>query len=139
MPVHVYEVDRSEVKQIEKLMKYDPYLDPNLIPKSKEDKSGKTDPAVAEAIKKLREDRFANVIYARHECEIKEGRYLGIEGEKFYFYVSAPEEFLALSDEKLSKEFKTVKRAPPEIEQKYIKIKQEEEEKSNAGFGAIFG
>ena len=97
MPARVYECDESEVKTLKKLLTYDPYLDPNLIPKlpevsdkdraamadeQKKDLKAKED-AASTASKKLREDKYANVIFARLPCfapyakiEVCVGRYL---------------------------------------------------------------
>ncbi len=153
MTARVYECDESEVKVLKKLLTYDPYLDPNLIPKlpdvSDKDRAAMTDQQRAElkakedaasaASKKLREDKYANVIFARQTCDLREGRSIGIENDKSYLYLNATDEFLTLAEERFQKEFKTVKRASPEIEQKFITLKEEEENKANAGFGAIFG
>lgn len=153
MTERVYECDESEVKALKKLLAYDPYLDPNLIPKlpDVDDKAraamteqqraelkAKEDTA-SEASKKLREDKYANVIFARQDCDLRDGKSIGIEDEKSYLLIKATDEFLTLAEERFQKEFKTVKRAPADIEKKFITLKEEEESKANAGFGAIFG
>jgi len=153
MAARVYECDESEVKTLKKLLTYDPYLDPNLIPKlpevsekeraamseeQRKELKAKEDMASA-ASKKLREDKYANVIFARQDCDLREGKAIGIENDKSYLYLKATEEFLALAEERFQKEFKTVKRAPPDIEKKFITLKEDEEARANAGFGSIFG
>ncbi|MFI5412753.1 MAG: hypothetical protein ACHQX1_02585 [Candidatus Micrarchaeales archaeon] len=153
MAARVYECEESEAKTLRKLLTYDPYLDPNLIPKlpdidekelakmtdeQKKEIKTKEDQARS-ASEKLKNDKFANVIFARQDCDMREGKSIGIEDNKSYLYVKAIDEFLDLAEEKFKKEFKTVKRAPPEIEKKFIALKEEEESKANAGFGAIFG
>jgi hypothetical protein len=153
MAMRVYECDASEAKQLKKLLTYDPYLDPNLIPKvpevdekefakmsdeQKREQKQKED-AARLASKKLSEDKFANVIFARQDCDMREGKSIGINDEKSYLLVKATDEFLNLAEERFKKEFKTVKRASHEIEKKFIAIKEEEESRANAGFGAIFG
>ncbi len=153
MSERVYELDESEVKTIKKLLTYDPYLDPNLIPKlpdvdekeiarmsdeQKKELKAKEDQARA-ASEKLRNDKLANVIFARQTCDLREGKSVGIETDKHLLYVKATDEFLDLAEEKFKKEFKTIKRAPPDVEKKFIALREEEENKANAGFGAIFG
>ena len=153
MPARVYECDQSEAKELKKLLSYDPYLDPNLIPKSREygkeeldamsaeerDAVAKKEAETQEKIRALRGDRLANVIFARQECDLREGPSIGADGSKSYLYVKAPEDFFGPAEEKLGKEFKTVKRAPLDIEKKFIAMKEEEESQANAGFGSIFG
>ena len=153
MSERVYECDASEAKTLKKLLTYDPYLDPNLIPKLSDvdekelarmsddqrkaikEKEG----AARAASKKLSEDKMANVIFARQDCDLREGKSIEIENEKSYLLIKATEEFLNLAEERFRIEFKTIKRAPPEIEKRFIALKEEEENKANAGFGAIFG
>ncbi len=153
MPARVYECDESEAKALRKLLTYDPYLDPNLIPKlpevSDKDRAAMTEEqrsalkakeeAASSASKKLRDDKYANVIFARQDCDLREGRSIGIEDEKSYLFIKATDEFLDLAEERFKKEFKSVKRASPDIEKKFIALKDDEESRANAGFGAIFG
>ena len=153
MTSRVYEVASSEKEKLKKLLTYDPYLDPNLIPKTKEydekelaklseeqkKQIAEQDAKAKAASEKLRNDPMMNVIFARQTCDLREGRALGVDGENSYLLVSATDEFFALAEQKFKKEFTTVKRAPPEIEQKFIALKEEEESRANAGFGAIFG
>lgn len=153
MAERVYECDASEVKELKKLLTYDPYLDPNLIPKLSdvdEKELAKMSPEQQKAIKykedmaraaskKLSEDKYANVIFARQDTDLREGKSMDIEDNKYYLLVKATDEFLTLAEERFKNEFKTVKRASPDIEKKFIALKQEEESKANAGFGAIFG
>jgi hypothetical protein len=153
MTVRVYECDASEAQKLKKLLAYDPYLDSNLIPKTREvdekelarmspeekKKLDEQDAAARAASEKLRNDPMMNVIFARQDTDFREGGALGLDGGKYYLYVKATDEFLKLADEKLAKEFKSVKRADPEVEKKFIALKEDEESKANAGFGAIFG
>jgi hypothetical protein len=149
----VYECDASEVQTLKKLLAYDPYLDPNLIPKlpeidekalaqmSEEQRMEvkKKEEAARAASKKLSEDKMANVIFARQECDLREGKSFGVESNKSYVLIRATDEFLNLAEERFKKEFKTVKRAPHDIEKKFIALKEDEESRANAGFGSIFG
>jgi len=153
MPSRVYEVGESEVQKLKKLLNYDPYLDPNLIPKlpdvddkqrakmSPEEKAKleELEKKASEASKKLREDRFMNVIFARQDCDLREARSMDIDNDNYYLLIRATDEFLDLAEERFKAEFTTIKRAPPEIEQKMIKIKGDEENAANQGFGSIFG
>lgn len=153
MAARVYECDASEAQKLKKLLAYDPYLDPNLIPKlpdidekekaklppEKQAEIAELEKKASEASKKLREDRMMNVIFARQESDLRDGRSIGVESDKSYVLIRATDEFLDLAEEKFKMEFKTVKRAPSEIEQNFIALKEEEENKANAGFGSIFG
>jgi hypothetical protein len=153
MAERVYECDASEAKELKKLLTYDPYLDPNLIPKLSDvdekelakmtDEQRKAikdkEDAASAASKKLHEDKYANVIFARQDTDMREGKSIGIDDAKYYLLIKATDEFLTLAEERFQKEFKTVKRASPEAEKKFITLKIEEESKANAGFGAIFG
>ncbi len=153
MAARVYECDVAEVQALKKLLNYDPYLDPNLIPKipeidekalaamSEEQRTQikQKEEAARAASKKLSEDKMANVIFARQDCDLREGKSFGIEGNKSYLLIRATDEFLNLAEERFKKEFKTVKRAPHDIEKKLIALKEDEESRANAGFGSIFG
>ena len=151
MPERVYECDKTEAEALKKLLEYDPYLDPKLIPPSKSDKDlklmGEEDRKKAmeeegktqEAIKKLHEDKYANVIFARQECDLRDGAALGLDSNKSYLYLKASDQFIILAEERFKREFKTIKRADSSVEGKVIGIIKAEEDKANAGFGAIFG
>ncbi|MCL5433877.1 MAG: hypothetical protein M1538_02790 [Candidatus Marsarchaeota archaeon] len=153
MAMRVYECDESEVKELKKVLSYDPYLDNNLIPKvpelSNKDIAKMTpeqlkeykdkEARAAESLKKLSEDKLANVIFVRQDYDLREGRALGIETSKSYLYLKATDEFLDLAEEKFKRDFKTIKRTDPEIEKKFIAIKEDEDSRANQGFGSIFG
>ncbi len=124
MPVAVYEIDASEVESFKKFLEYDPYLDKALS---------------EEELKKLNSDKLANIIFARQEYSLRDGRALGMEDGKYYLYLKANDEFLALAQEKLLKSFKSIKRASKVAEEKFNAIIKEEEDRANAGVGAIFG
>lgn len=151
MSARVYECNRSEAEALKKVLEYDPYLDPKLIPQSKSDKDLKgmsedekksakeEEERTREVIRKLHEDRYANVIFARQGYSLREGAALGLDADKFYLYLNANEQFLGLAEERFKKEFKTVKRAGSNEEEKVIGIIKAEEDKAAAGFGSIFG
>jgi hypothetical protein len=124
LPVAVYEIDASEVESFKKFLEYDPYLDKALS---------------EEELKKLNSDKLANIIFARQEYSLRDGRALGMEDGKYYLYLKANDEFLALAQEKLLKSFKSIKRASKVAEEKFNAIIKEEEDRANAGVGAIFG
>ncbi len=123
MPQRVYEFDESEHSEIESALNYDPALDKSLD---------------AEALNKIMKDEYKNVLFARQEYSIREGRSLGLDA-KFYLYISASEDFLERADKMLKHEFKTIKRAPKEIEDKVTEKIKAEESGVNQGFGSIFG
>ncbi len=153
MATRVYECGQSEVQKLKKMLNYDPYLDPNLIPRlpdvddkqrakmSPEERAKleELEKKASEESRKLREDKMVNVIFARQDCDLREGKSMGIENDNYYLLIRATDEFLGLAEEKFKIEFTTIKRAPAEMEQKMIKIKEDEENAANQGFGSIFG
>ena len=146
MSERVYKFDKSEQVQLKSLLSYDPYLDPNLIPKSKEDDNQISDAhaaAVSEDVKqnlkKLSENKYANVIFVRQKYDLREGGALGLDDNKVYLYLSANDEFLASADQLLKEKFKSAERATSDEEQKFISILNEEESRANSGFGMVFG
>jgi len=135
------------------MLEYDPYLDPNLIPKTPKEWDDseymKAHPEIAEqaAAKKkeidgtmarLREDKEANLIFARQDYQLRDGIMLGLDREKTYLYLSATDEFVAGADVKLKKMLPTIQRADPETEKKIIDTIDEERQKSDQGLGFIF-
>ena len=124
MPEYVYECDSQEYPALKKALEYDPYLDKSL------------DDA---ALKKLSGDKYANIIFARQEYSIRDGISVGLDKNKCYLYLKANEDFLKLAEERFSKEFKTVRRADKQSEDKVTGIIHDEESRANQGFGAIFG
>ncbi len=152
MAAHVYECDRSELESLKKMLAYDPYLDPNVIPpvtgrdvdvakltdeekKEIEERERK----VKENLEKLKGEKYSDVIFARQQYEIFDGAALGLDGKKAYLYLKAGEDFLDGADKKLGYYFKTVKRASAEVEQRVLDRVKEQEETANQGFGSIFG
>jgi hypothetical protein len=124
MSVRVFACARDEVEALKKLLEYDPALDKGLS---------------VEALRKLQEDKYGSVIFARKEFSLREGRSFGIDDDNFYLYLKADDDFLKAAEERFSHEFKTVKHADPGVEQKLTAFISEEENKANQGFGAIFG
>jgi len=154
MPARVFEIDNTETKSLKKFLEYDPYLDKSKIPETPKDwddpkffekhpelkdEAGRRMAQVKEALKKLSEDKYANVIFARQSYSLREGSTLGLDGKKSYLYLKANDDFLKLAEEKLRLNFKTVKRSPQSDEAKVISAIEEEESKGNAGMGTIFG
>jgi hypothetical protein len=154
MAARVYILNSSDAPTLKKMLEYDPYLDPNLIPKMPkgwdDEEFEKAHPELAEqikqkktqtddALKRLREDKDLNVIFARQDYQLKDGIVLGLDREKTYLYISADENFLNDADSKLKKNFTTIQRAPQDIEMQIINTIEEEKQKSDAGLGFIFG
>ena len=151
MVARVYECDKSEAEALKRTLEYDPYLDPKLIPASKSDKDLKMmseedqkkykeeEEKSREAIKKLHEDKYANVIFVRQNYSFRDGATVNLDGNKSYLYLDASEQFLGLAEERFKREFKTVKRVTKSEEDKVISIIKAEEDKAAAGFGSIFG
>lgn len=105
-------------------MEYDPYLDKNLN---------------EEQLFKLKDDKDANVIFARQDYSIKDGISTSLDPKKYYLYLSASDEFLTSADKKLKIALKSVARADKETEDKLIKMVETERQASEQGLGAIFG
>ena len=151
MTARVYECDKSEAEALKKVLEYDPYLDPKLIPPSKCEKELKMmseeekklakeeEEKSMEAIKKLHEDKYANVIFTRQGYSFRDGATLSLDSSKSYLYIDASEQFLGLAEERFKREFKTVKRVSGSEEEKVIGIIKEEEDRAATGFGSIFG
>ena len=124
MPARVYICDEKELEKLKFLMEYDPYLDKS---KSEADLAA------------MKQDKDANIIFARQDYQIKDGISMGLERDKCYLYISANEEFLALAEPKLSSSIESAKRADPETEKKIISMIEEEISNSESGIGSIFG
>lgn len=152
MPARVYECDRSELGELKKILSYDPYLDTNLIPNAPKDADKpdrmsaeerkvleEHDRKVAEARKFLSENPKGKYIFSRQDYSLKDGASVGLKSNATYLYLNASEDFLKGAEERFKSEFKTVKRASKEEEEKIINAIKEEEEGANSGFGSIFG
>jgi hypothetical protein len=139
------------MEELKKVLSYDPYLDPNLIPPS-EKGSGKPMEKMSNEEQKEMVERAnmvnaaieklgakAKIIFTRQEYSIREGAAFGLTSEISLLYLNASEEFLKGSEERLKTEFKTIKRAPKEVEDKVINVINEEQEKANSGLESIFG
>ncbi len=151
MPAHVYECRKSELEQLKKLLAYDPYLDTSIIPpttpgsdkpvdKQTEDEkrmAAEREQKVREALERLKQDKYSDVIFARQQYEIIDGSAFG-SPDISYLYIKAAEDFLAKADEALEHKL-GVKRVPKELEDKVVAKVIAEEESGNAGFGSIFG
>lgn len=124
MPARVYVCDEKEMEKLKSLMEYDPYLD-----------KSKTEAELAA----LKQDKNANIIFARQDYQIKDGISLGLEKDKYYLYISANEEFLTLAEPKLKSSIESARRADPETEKKIISTIEEEISNSETGIGSIFG
>ena len=148
----MYECNKSEVEDLQKALAYDPYLDPNLIPPSTEKGSGKPldkmtpeeqkesanrANQVNEALEKL--GLKAKIIFTRQDYSLREGAAFGAANDITLLYINASDDFLKGAEERFKTEFKTIKRAPKEVEDKVINTINEEQEKANSGLGSIFG
>ncbi len=124
MPTRVYVCGSKDYEKLKNLMEYDPYLDKNLN---------------EEQLSKIKDDKEANVIFARQDYMIKDGISVNLDQGKCYLYLSANEEFLQQADLKLKKNIEGIKRAEPEIESKVVEIVETERSESESGIGSIFG
>ncbi|MDE1845974.1 MAG: hypothetical protein KGH53_01690 [Candidatus Micrarchaeota archaeon] len=124
MPARVYVASISKLQDLKKLINYDPYLD-NAIKE--------------EDLAKVRADEMANIIFARQDCQVKEGAALNLDREKAYLYINASEEFLEKADKKIKLQIEGAQRADSETEQNIISQINEELSKAETGFGSLFG
>ena len=124
MQERIYEFGIKERERLKALLSYDPYADSSL------------DQSKLEEIKK---DRYANIIFARQNCVLRDGLQLGLDREKCYLYIKANEEFFQGAEEKLKREFPLMEKASAEVGEKVKRLLDEEESRSNYGVGLIFG
>lgn len=124
MAERVYECDKSDQSKLKKLLEYDPYLDTSIN---------------SEQLESIRNDRYANIIFARQSYVLKDGSSIGMDTGKYYLYLKAGDEFFKGAEEKLAKEIASIKRADPETERKIIELIKEDETKGNYGIGMILG
>lgn len=150
----VYVLDARDAEPLRKLLAYDPYLDVNLIPKLPaewDDKKYLSEhPEVAkeaeekrraldESVRKLREDKEANLIFARQDYQLKDGAMMGLDRDKCYLFLNAPEDFQVPAEAKLKKNVKSIERLDQETERKVIDAIEKERESAEQGLGMIFG
>jgi len=124
MPSRVYICDAKDAEKLKKLMEYDPYLDKSM-----------TD----EQLSKMKDDKEANIIFARQDYQIKDGISVNMPDDKCYLYLNANEEFLQNAEPKLKKNIESAQRADPDTEKKVIGIIEQEISNSETGIGSIFG
>ncbi|MDE1855132.1 MAG: hypothetical protein KGH57_02310 [Candidatus Micrarchaeota archaeon] len=154
IPARVYVLNSSDVTTLKKLLEYDPYLDPNFIPKMPKEwddaeymkkhpelaqEASEKKKAAEAAMDKLKNDKELNIIFARQDYQIKDGVSLGLDREKSYLYLSADDAFLEAGEAKLKKSITSLQRAPKEIENQIIDGIEHERQKSDQGLGFIFG
>ncbi|MEM0094612.1 MAG: hypothetical protein QXE33_00640 [Candidatus Micrarchaeaceae archaeon] len=109
---------------LKKLLEYDPYLDKNLT---------------EEDLKKLKEDKDANVIFVRQDYVLKDGISLNLDRNKYYLYLSASQEFMESAEKKLKSSIGSIARLSQDEERKVIETIEEERSRAEFGFGSIFG
>lgn len=146
-------LDSSDAPALKKILEYDPYLDQNLIPKipkewddaeylkkhpELEQQAAAKKKEAEEAMEKLRNDKEMNVIFARQDYQLRDGISLGLDREKSYLYLSADEAFLDAGEAKLKKSFRSLQRAPEDIEKQVIEEIEQERQKSDLGLGFVF-
>ncbi|MEM0124472.1 MAG: hypothetical protein QXF41_02950 [Candidatus Micrarchaeaceae archaeon] len=124
MVVRVYSCDAADMPALKKLLEYDPYLDKNLT---------------EEDLKKLKEDKDANVIFVRQDYVLKDGISLNLDRNKYYLYLSASQEFMESAEKKLKSSIGSIARLSQDEERKVIETIEEERSRAEFGFGSIFG
>ena len=94
---------------------------------------------MSESLRKLREDKEANIIFARLDYVIKDGLSLGLDRDKAYLYLNASDEFLPGAEAKLKKYIPGLLRADADIEKQIIDTIDKERQGADQGLGLIFG
>ncbi|MCL5239647.1 MAG: hypothetical protein M1286_04235 [Candidatus Marsarchaeota archaeon] len=152
----VYVLNSSDAPALKKILEYDPYLDQNLLPKlpkkweDADDKyfaahpeekaeADKLKKQLGDAAEKLKNDKDANIIFARQDYQLRDGISMGLDREKSYLYLSADDAFLDSGETKLKKSVSSLQRAQKDVEKKVISTIEEERQKSDSGLGLIFG
>ncbi len=150
----MYAFESADEEALKKLLAYDPYLDKNLIPSMPPELSNKDyleahpemkakaeelSRQIDQALEKLRNDKEANIIFARQDYVIKSGSELGLDPNLQYLYLNFPDEQWDLAEKKLKDNIKSIKRLGQEEESKAISAIDQEREKSDQGLGLIFG
>ncbi len=97
------------------------------------------DEKVKQAMAKLAEDKFSNLIFVRQEYSLRDGRSAGLNPDVYYLYINAPDAFISDMERFFSEQFPKIKRATPDDETRFIALLNNEKEKANEGFGSIFG
>lgn len=154
IPARVYVLNSSDAPALKKMLEYDPYLDPNLIPKTPKEwddadymkkhpelaqEAAKKKKDADDAMNKLKNDKEMNVIFARQDYQVKDGVSLGFDREKSYLYLSADDAFLEAGEAKLKKSIGSLQRATQDVEKQIIDRIEEERQKSDQGLGFVFG
>ncbi len=135
MPVHVYICNKDDKAKLEKILAYDPYLDPEIIPK--EDSKAANAKSKIEELKK--NDPYFDVIFARQEYQIVDGDTFSMDPAKCYLYLKATDDFLTKADEKLKKLLPGIERAGSDVEKQVISYIDDLHSKAESGLGLIFG
>ena len=94
---------------------------------------------VEDAVNKLRNDKEANIIFARMDYQLRDGISMSLDREKSYLYLSGDEAFLNGAEQKLKKNLKSIGRADANVEKQIIDTIEKEKERSDQGLGFIFG
>lgn len=129
------------MEQLKKVLSYDPFTDPKIIPPAPEKMTPEEAKAREEGIaaaKKALPEGALTFIFGRQEYSIKDGPSVGLKGD-FYLYINASDDFLKGAEGRFSREFKTIKKADPADEQKVIVAIKAEKDTAAEGFGSIFG
>ncbi len=152
MAERVYTFAKADQQRLKELLAYDPYLDTKLI--EKRDEGRRHEAAlpgdeseehiaerkrVGEVIRKLAEDEYAGIIFARQKHELREGDALGLDSGRLYLYIEANEQFLDKAERLLRERFGSCERAKAGDEKRVIEVIRDEESRANEGIGAIFG
>lgn len=85
----------------------------------------------------LKKEPYAEKSFSKYGYKLKDGKVIGESANKYYLYLEGDEELFSFAEKKLSEI--SIKRAEKEVEEKVIRKIEEEENKAEEGFGAIFG
>jgi hypothetical protein len=118
----VYSFSKEDLKEVKDLISFDPYAQNLPIEKIEEMKKN---------------DELFDVIFVRQGVEIREGKEFGKTYE-YLLVVDAPLNFFEKAEKKLAR-IKSLKRLKKEEEEEIAKKIEDQAEKAEKGFGAIFG
>jgi hypothetical protein len=136
----VYIFDKADEDKLKKMLAYDPYTDPSIIPPAKKGEEADRDKVIKENMEKLaQQDKFFNIIFARQEYDLREGGSIGMDAGKIYLYIKASDDFLSKAEARLKQNFDSFKIASTEESEKVISFIKEEQKRSDEGFGLLFG
>ena len=115
--------------------------DPKYMEKHPElaQEAGQKKKQAENAMSNLRNDKEANIIFARQDYMLKDGISLGLDREKSYLFLNADNSFFADAEAKLKKNVSSLERVQSDTEKQIIDTIEKEIQQADQGLGFIFG